>query len=88
MAMEVRSHHHAVPIVLVVAAVLALATVTAGHLTTKQYAATRALTTRIFNIQPTENGLAKITIIKPATAQTNLAWAQAGSEASLSLSLQ
>lgn len=86
--MAIGKHHHAVPVMLVLAALFALSAVALNHLTPGQYKLAQALTTRVIDIHPTTNGLAQLAAHNPPNSPVGSAGAQAGSGAALSFSFR
>jgi hypothetical protein len=90
-------HTHAVPIVVIAVALLALPVIAFGRYNTTsqrtELALARGLVARILHVKPTPNGLARITLNNPATSATSSnagsklsgGLAQAGRTAQLSI---
>ena len=85
--MEIKKHHHTIPVILIVATVLTLSVLATSRLTIRQYVAVRALTTQVIDIHVAKDGVAKISVRQPPTLQANLNWIQTGEEASMLINL-
>lgn len=88
MALEIKKHHHSLPVVLALFAVMALMVVGLSHSTSGEYAVAKALFTRVVDVKPSPTGLSKVSVRQPNTIQTGPDWTQAGAQASLELNLR
>ena len=82
--MEIKLHHHALPVIMVVTALFVLSFFALSRASTSFTSLTQALVNPVFQAEPQKNGLVKIS---PAEPQTNSA-TQAGSRAQLLFNFQ
>ena len=84
--MEVKLHHHAVPVVMIVAVLFVGSFIVIGQVSGSFSDAAKALVTRNLNVEPQKNGLAKITTVEPDPEPALPA--TAGSRAQFTFNLQ